>query len=345
MGNIIIRCRANSQVGFGHLVRSRVLTEKFHERGFQVILVGPSKQYMTVNDKRLFREWIEREEWQESKEEALYHIDLANQYDVKHLIMDDYRSDYTHQLLLRKANLRILQQYDASKPQRFAANIVVNGSPFEKKEFYEKDLYDKNTVFLHGPKYAILRKDFLRYCRETIVKENKLLVTFGGGDDHGAIIYILKEIASILPLDWSINMVVTQHNPNIDLIQKYIADNHYENATLMVNPSNMVDVIGSCKLGVLSGGTTTFEAAYLGTPSLLIPLAKNQYNQGIGWDELEAMVYLKPFCEIKKNDVKEVLSKLLNNEEKIEHMKKSAMRQVDGLGADRLVNVLIDKNI
>ena len=340
---VIIRCRANNTIGFGHLVRSRVLGKKLLELDYKTILVGPSKKYTSDDDKAIFYEWIERESWIDSPTEAEFHIELAKTYGAKHMIMDDYRSDYKHQVLLRKAGLRTLQQYDASKPQRFAADLVINGSPYEKREFYESNLYSKDIQMLHGPKYAILRPEFFSSHLSSIKKENKVLITFGGGDDRGAMIHVLNELEGYMPKNWSFVLVMGTYNPNIEEVKDWIKKHSTQNVELLVNPDNIPDIIVSCKLAILSGGTTTFEAAHLGTPAILIPIAENQYNQGKGWAELGAMIYLGPYNALPKNALREKLLELMENQILIDNMYTICQQNVDGLGTERILNTLLNK--
>jgi UDP-2,4-diacetamido-2,4,6-trideoxy-beta-L-altropyranose hydrolase len=342
---VIIRCRADNTIGFGHLVRSRVLGKKLLELGYKTILIGPSKKYMNDDDKAIFTEWIERESWLDSPTEAKFHIELAKTYGTKHIIMDDYRSDYTHQLLLRKAGLRILQQYDASKPQKFAANLVINGSPYERREFYEQDLYSKDIQMLHGPQYAILRPEFFSPHLDTIIKENKVLITFGGGDDKGAMLHVLSELRGRIPKNWNLCLVMGSHNPNIQKIKDWIKQYPDENIILLVNPSNMHEVIASCKLAILSGGTTTFEAAFLGTPAILMPIAENQYNQSKGWENSGAMIYLSPYKSLRLNELRDKLLLLVENQTKIDKMSTIARQCMDGQGTERILNILLNKGI
>ena len=340
---VIIRCQANKTIGFGHLVRSRVLGKKLLELGYKTILVGPSKKYMHTDDKVIFYKWIEREIWLNSFAEAEFHIGLAKTYGVKHIIMDDYRSDYEHQVLLRKARLRILQQYDASKPQRFAADLVINSSPYEKREFYKDSLYDDSIRMLHGPKYSILRSEFLAYDIKKMKKKNNILLTFGGGDDRGSILFVLNELRDNIPNGWKITIVVGEHNPQIKSIKNWLKDYALNDIELLVNPVDIVEVFASAKIAILSGGTTTFEVAFFGVVSILIPIAENQYNQGKGWQNLGASIYLGPFDLIEDGVILNTLKNLVEDEEKLEKMSAIAKKTVDALGAKRVVDILINE--
>ena len=248
---IIIRCRASAHVGFGHIVRCRVLAQEIKNRNMKCILIGPPAAIKKENDDYLFEHWIERIHWKCSKEEAKFHIDIAEKYNAKHIILDDYRSDFTHQLLLRNANIKMLQQYDASKPQKFAAHLVINSSPYEKREYYQSALYFSDIKTLMGPQYAILRSDFTKML-QLQKKDNHVLVMFGGGDDRGAIIKSLRSIKAIIPKDYQVIVVVGKNNPRVKEIEHWVRN--INNITLKINPNNIANIISSCKLAILGEG-------------------------------------------------------------------------------------------
>jgi len=338
---ILIRCRASHRVGFGHLSRSRVLAKELLNKGYRTILIGPNRELMNDEDHSIFTEWITREEWKSAQSEAEFHIGTAQHYEAKHIIIDDYRSDYEHQYLLRSAGLTILQQYDASKTQKFAAQFVINASPYEKESFYTNSLALHKIKMLLGPKYAILRPAFLDIDLNTVEKKNRVLVTFGGGDDRGAMLYTLDELKGNLPQDWSLVLMIGEHNPNIEHIKRWINEHPSEKIELKINPSNVPQLISGCTLAILAGGTTISEAAFLGVPSILIPIAENQYKQCEGWHALGAMHYLSPYNKLSEGSLRETLINLINDRDQIRKMREACTQSVDGLGTKRIIRSLL----
>lgn len=338
---VLIRCRASERVGFGHLVRCRVLAKAFLETGFKTIIIGPSEEYKQESDKKLFVEWIERPEWESSEREANFLLNIANKYNAHHIILDDYRSDFQHQYLLRQAGMKMLLQYDASKEQKFAAQIVINSSPYERREFYHNALLSDNIKTLMGPKYAILRPEFTRLSQE-YPKKNHILVTYGGGDDRGAVLNTLSAIKDNIPKDYKVITIIGKYNPNIGKIISWIECNNYDQKIeLKINPDHIETVIAECKLALLGGGTTTFEAAYFGLPMIQTPIAKNQYNQGKGWDELGVGVYLGPHTQVQKNILKDTFMSLITDTQRLEIMAQNAKKSVSNNGAEVVIKELL----
>ena len=342
---ILFRCNANSHVGMGHLVRCRVLARLLQERGVQSVMTGPASSLMQTSDDDLFEAWIERPDWQNAEAEASFHLDIAGKFGARRTIMDDYRSDGAHQLLLREGGLKVLQQYDASKPQQFAAQLVVNSSPAEKREFYEGGLLADDITMLHGPRYAILRPEFLDMARAKVRGECKrLLITFGGGDDREAVLDILNAVSDDLPIGIELVLMLGRLNPNIAVIEAWLEAHPDCPVELNIDPADVPALMQSCDLALMSGGTTTFEAAYCGLPMILASIAENQYRQGEGWQALGAALYLGPFHELEPKALLAALKMLVADQQKLRNMSAIALKSVDGHGAMRILDHLLESD-
>ena len=342
MDIVVIRCSASATVGFGHLVRCRVLAEELSIRGYGAIMIGPPVILKNETDSDIFVEWIPREGWSSSVDEADFHLNVLERYNSKHIIIDDYRSDGVHQKRLREKGIRIVQQYDASKEQHFAANLVVNGSPHERAEFYKKDVLYDDVEFLLGPQYCILRPIFFNNELKESHKQKRILMTFGGGSDRGAILYILENFYPIIAdKNWKLTIVVSDKNENIVEISNWLSSNNSHDIELMVSPENMAEIMSTCSFAILGGGTTIFEAAYLGIPALLIPIADNQINQCIGWDKLGGMTYISNFNELDDVKFAENLRSFLSEPSLIESHSKNLETIIDKHGYERILDKLL----
>lgn len=343
MNSIIFRCQASPLIGMGHLVRSRVLAKYLNLIGYKCIMVGPDKIYKLESDNTLFDQWLTRTEWIEDNDEINFMDEISIKYNAKHIIMDDYRSNGKVQLDLRDKGYVILQQYDASIPQKFAAQLVINSSPAERRDKYEPNFLISPITTLHGPEYSILRDGFLKtkllpfshFCK-------RILISFGGGDDRGNILFVLDSLYKRIPIEIELNVMVSKNNPNIRNIQNWITDHSDISVRLHVNPLDVPELISKCNLAILSGGTTTFEAAYCGVPMILLPIAPNQSEQCIGWGEIGAAISLTNLGMVDNELVCLTVNSLINDPEKRKSMSKAGKKAVDGKGAKRIINTLID---
>lgn len=343
MKTVVIRCSASPTVGFGHLVRCRVLAEEVVNRGYRAVMIGPDTDLKDNKDEQFFYDWIPRSYWLSASEEASFHLKLMKRYDAKYIIIDDYNSDGIHQKILRDNGIKVVQQYDASKPQKFAANIVVNGSPYENKGFYDKNAIYKDIKYLLGPKYSILRSEFKDIKSLNLAKEKRVLMTFGGGSDRGAILKILENCKYLFEREnWKVSIVVGKNNDNIHNIKDFITSNNCENVELHISPQSMARIMSICSFAILGGGTTISEAAFLGIPALLIPIASNQINQCIGWNNIGGMIYLSDLQSLDVDLLKATLAKVLSKPEEIDGRRAKLASIIDSEGHHRILDELLN---
>lgn len=340
---VLIRCNAGSYVGMGHFVRSRELSRLLRARGYQVVLCGPPKTLQQEGDDSLFCAWIPRPNWQTAAAEARFVLDLAKRWGSRHAIIDDYRSDGRHQLLLRHAGMRVLQQYDASRAQRFAAQLVVNASPAKTADVFHDAVICSDVEFLHGPRYSVLRSDFLTVApRSPARPARRILVSYGGGDDRGAVLTALAGIVPILSGRMEVVIMIGAQNPRREAITAWITAHGRGRVALTVAPPNVPGLMVDCDLALLGGGTTTFEAAYCGLPMILSPIATNQIAQGEGWQAVGAAYYLGPMESLAPSVIGHAVADLLADPLRLAAMARAGQESVDGQGSARLLDALLE---
>jgi spore coat polysaccharide biosynthesis predicted glycosyltransferase SpsG len=341
---ILFVCEANSSVGFGHLVRTRVLAAALRRRGVASILYGPSQALAVPADRSVFAHWIERPAWTSSRGDAMSVASLCRRYDVAQVVVDDYRADLDYQRVLQSAGLDWMQQYDASRKQHFLGRVVVNASPYEKAEYYAGAAEHPGVRFLLGPRYAILRDEFagvvpLRVNQRT----GNVFVSFGGGSDRGA---IRKTVEPLLEAGFDgIRFIVMSGGSNPLNPELRCWANRFDARRLQfyVSPPNVPDLMSLCDLAILGGGTTTYEAARCGLPMVLVTLAENQHGQSLGWESSGAAVHAGRVDEIESSEFVKLFSALLGDEERRNRMSVKAAGLVDNNGASRLLNALFEE--
>lgn len=332
---ILIRCAAGAREGMGHLVRVRALADQLAADGIGCALVGPPEALRVPADAGRFAAWICRPGWEGAEAEAAFHLALARQFGARVILLDDYRSDAAHQGLLRDAGLFLLQQYDASRPRRFAAHVAINASPSERRE--DLTLLAPGIETLLGPAYAILRPDFARRRPDgPRCAARRALISYGGGDDRGALLRALEALRTGLPAGMTAVAVAGAHNPRAAEAAAWVAAEPSGRFALEIDPPDMAGVIAGCDVAVLGGGTTTFEAAFCGLPMALTPIADNQLAQGQGWAALGAALWLGPFESAPPERLAGAVAALAADPARLRAMSAAALAAVDGDGALRL---------
>lgn len=336
---VVFRCDASSQIGMGHLMRCRGLAEALVDLGVRVLMCGPSLEMKSSLDDVLFEEWLPRR-WHSEQEEARFLSQLPAVKSGAWVVVDDYRAGADFQ---RHLYARGVKQCHFVPPsvEGVLAEVAICTNPAVLALDYSRLLTVPGGVFLAGADYAVLRQSFQKVGPARQRRElNCLLMTFGGGDDRGAV----KLAASALdvPFMSSLNVIIVsgQGNPRNSSNAGLLRRLQYLNAEYVVQPENFVDLLGEADLAVMAAGTTCYEAARMGLPMLLCSIADNQVSQGAAFERLGCAKYLGEFEQLAPQALQETVMHLMSDPSQLASMSLSASRVVDGNGAKRIAAVI-----
>jgi UDP-2,4-diacetamido-2,4,6-trideoxy-beta-L-altropyranose hydrolase len=339
---VIFRTDASPILGYGHLMRCRVLAKALRDLGVACIMVGPKLCDRTEADAHLFDEWLVESEWSGEGDDAGKLVRLANQYGCGIAVLDDYRVGISFQKVMLDAGLKWLQ-FDGLARQKMLADWVLSASPAANYDRYEPLRERSETVFLLGPKYALLRPEFHEWrLRNRSSKEvQRILLTFGGGDDRGAILFCLTSLKYLWESVEAV-ILVGSGNPQLRAIHTWLSQNHGLKINIRLDEREIACRMNEADLAIIAGGMTTFEVASMGLPALIIQLADNQALNSRAWDALGAAKFLGKLDNINKDDLRQSVQLLLENSEHRLWMSKSGKSQVDGFGSIRVANIIIN---
>jgi len=301
MTNIVFRTDAKPELGFGHLTRCRVLAHSFKERGNHCFMVGPRIDYQTSRDGDLFNEWHVVPDYINEKDDAEYFIAIAKRLDCTIAVLDDYRVRQEYQQVMLASGIQWLQ-FDWCADQPLWANWILNSSPAAKQECYASLLRSEGQKLLLGPSFAVLRPEFSRTAqrKELDEKSIRILVTFGGGNDHGAIIFVLESLFKKRPNATFVILSGYENKSNSEIIN-WIKLHNCSRIEIYINPTEVQPIMISCDFAIMSGGTSTFEAVTCGLPMIIITIADNQVKQALGWEDVGVGRYLGSIDSINVN--------------------------------------------
>jgi len=124
------------------------------------------------------------------------------------LAQDGYHFNQQYQKKIREAEYRLLVMDDTAHLDRYYCDILVNQN-IQNPEFrYD---CDGNTVKFLGPRYALLRREFLEhgeFNKKTSEKARNILVTFGGADPYNVTLKVIKSLKMLKDPDIDVRLVV-----------------------------------------------------------------------------------------------------------------------------------------
>lgn len=161
---------------------------------------------------------------------------------------------------------------DDTGSKKIYSNLVFNGQIVKK--FHEYDIQNKLANLFFGSKFFICREEFHKSRNNfTISKKpiRKILIVFGGSDESDL---TRKIIPILLKQRYKITVVLgPSYSHKNYVLEKYQDDDSID---IKINPEKISSLFVKHDLVLSSSGTTAYELAYLGIPTIFIPVDKDQ---------------------------------------------------------------------
>lgn len=284
---VIFRVDASGWIGSGHVMRCLVLADALklrgyniyfaclpqsgdmisyiEERGFEVIKLTPTKEPCTPKYEADYEAWLQRS----FSEDALDFVQVVGKADL--VITDHYAISQPWQKLVKQALSCFLVAID-DLVREHNADLIIDQTLGRK--FTE---YPGSARALTGSEYAILAPNFssLReraYTRQYPSAKPKILISMGGIDNPNATLRSLQSLVGNIAADFTVLLNPrAQHYQQVKCWCDLQGDVQHQDFEV-----DMAGLMLEHDLAIGAPGTTSWERACLGLPSILIPLADNQ---------------------------------------------------------------------
>jgi len=249
------------------------------------------------------------------------------------LVMDGYHLDDSYQRRIKENRYQFLYIDDMGKLSGFLADILLNQN-IHAREITYTPAPDKRILL--GPDYILLRREFLRWrdwVRPITENAGHILVTLGGGDHY---IHTVKVLEALQELDIP-NLEVTALTGIYSSLSKFKKVIRRPGFRLLAASRRMPELMAWADLAITGGGSTVWESAFMGLPSIIIVLAENQVPIAQKLSEKKAAVNLG-WCEkISVHTLKQQVQRLLREPSLRRDMSNAGRKFVDGKGPERVI--------
>lgn len=330
---LLIRADASARIGTGHVMRCLALAQAWRRTGGAVIFAA--SEMTSALDARLADEGFESVRLSVkpgTKEDAAKTGELAGSHNASWVVADSYHFGVDFQRIIKACGLRLLFLDDYGHAGEYAADLVLNQNLHANAALYARR--EAGARLLLGTRYALLRQEFLdwkNWRREIPPVARKVLVTLGGSDPDnvtGKVIEVFKQFCEI-----EAKVVVGGSNPHLEQLKSAIV-NQKSKLELIVNATNMPELMAWADVAIAAGGSTSWELAFMGVPALMLVLAENQREVADGL--AAAHVVRKTHADSLTADLRALLPAAAARKE----MSECARQLVDAQGVSRVVSHL-----
>lgn len=337
---ILIRTDASQQIGSGHIMRCLTLANELTQKA-QVSficreLTGNMCDYIEQQGYIVHRLPLpETDDWQTDAKQTTAILAAENSV-IDWLIVDHYGLDAQWETTMRPY-VRKIMVIDDMANRRHDCDILLDQNLYMDMESRYQDLVPNNCQQLLGPKYALLRPEFLA-ARNTLRKRDgnikRLLIFMGGSDPTNETTKTLEAIKLLNRLEIAVDVVVGASNPHQEQIKQLCIS--LPNAAYYCQVSNMAELMVKADLAIGAGGSTNWERCCLGLPSLVVTIAENQEELTHTLHEQGYLISLGQKHKVSSKIISQKLYEILNNPEQVLSFVEKGKLLVDGNGAKRV---------
>lgn len=338
---ILFRSDASTQIGTGHIMRCLALAQAAQDADITVHFASaslPDGLATRLTDDGMVLHQVEV--LPGSHSDAMYTVALAQDLGAAWIVVDGYHFGAAYQRLIKDAGLKLLAIDDYSHAESYAADLVLNQNSYADLLLYPS--CEPYTRLLLGSRYTLLRREFLRWCdcsREISTEARNILLTMGGSDPENITLKVFEALEQVDLQGKEVVVVVGASNPHFQVLEA-IADRSIFDMRLLHNVTNMPEVMAWADVAVTSGGSTCWELAFMGVPSLILVLADNQVSIAEDLDRRGVSKNLGDAHATTSIQIRDALSGLLSNVKELRQMGALGRQLIDGYGTRRVVTML-----
>jgi len=203
------------------------------------------------------------------------------------------------------------------------------------------DLVSEDTIRLLGPKYALLREDFIdiENKKDSFDETKRIFLFYGGVDPDNLTTTTLKAISKFRTRKFEIDVVVGSSNSNIDIIKEEMKICPHT-VKLYVQIDNIADLMIKADIAIGAGGSTTWERIAAGLPSIVVTLADNQIDFTRDLAQDGYLHWIGSANQVNEDVIHNALIGAIKDQINLHKKSINNKKLVDGMGCYRVSNLL-----
>ncbi len=272
MKKIFFRVDGNSKVATGHVMRCISYAMFFKANGCDCFFITADDYMHEVIRQKGFFALSLCSAYDKMQDEVDSFRKLIKAQKPALVIIDSYfvTENYLTEIskLVKTIYIDDLNSFD------YPVNAILNYSIYADKINYD----DTNKRLFLGMEYLALRQEFVSLKPIEIKKQIKNVFITTGGSDVLSFTKDFLQNQSTLNMFGELNYHVILGNFFNSQDKQFLFDlqKKHQNVTIYQNIANMGEVMSKCDIAISAGGSTLYELAYLGVPTIALITAENQ---------------------------------------------------------------------
>jgi UDP-2,4-diacetamido-2,4,6-trideoxy-beta-L-altropyranose hydrolase len=317
-------CEAGSSVGFGHFMRCLALNEELKSRGWNCHFAMDRESLSQPLVKNQAKAAIVLPEGINTDPAEIMRVKPEG---VDWLFIDHYEIE-KDRISKLCGWARAIAWFQDVPEQDVLADLIIG--------------YKSTDSFsVSGPQFIPLRAEIQKFRNSSpdnqLIDYKRLVIFFGGVDGQNLSVMFAQLALDTFP-DWTIDVVLSSASQSCIAMQKMQTDNRQ--IKLHIDVVKPMEIMSGACFAIGAGGVNAFERCAIGLPSLVIAASGNQLTSVKMLAENGAASLLS-LSSMTPATAKESLDNF-KSEVFRTTMSKAALATCDGLGAQRIANIICE---
>ena len=323
----VLRADASGLIGVGHVMRSLALGEAMRDAGFDVVLASvdlPAGIREEAHKCGISVVDLHCEPF--GSDDALATLSLNGAV----LVIDGYKFEREFFEILEKGPNNFVVVDDNVETKALAPSVVINQNPHATPEMYAHLSGDPKLLL--GLQYAMLRREVREAAKLSVAPvAKKVFVAMGGSDFLKLTEPIVRALKALdIELCVAVGPTNSQRQQIEDVVQSVPR-------ARMIPQVDYITELASSSLAILAAGSSLWEAAALGIPTIGLIVADNQLGASTSSEKIGFSISV----DVRNNANIETIHSLVENvlglpNETLEKMRTAAENGIDENGSSRV---------
>jgi UDP-2,4-diacetamido-2,4,6-trideoxy-beta-L-altropyranose hydrolase len=341
---VAIRVDSSYQIGTGHLMRCLTLADYLSGLGADAVFFSrdlpgnlrtlirsrgfgeiPLQGNTPKEDLMVGRAW-------EDDLRATHQALRATGNGFDWIVVDHYGLDARWEAPLHREGKRLMVIDDmADRPHD--CDLLLDTTPDHKPGSRYARLVPSGCRLLLGPRYALLRREFLEASRRCGPRKGpvaNILLFLGGNDPDNQTAKALEAMCAPEFSAISVDLVVGAANRNRAALEA--ASRNRLRTRFHCQTDQMAQLMAAADVSIGAGGTASWERCVLGLPALIFVLAPNQGSLARAIEQAGAGINLGDFHHIGVRDLVRKLRMLMTQPGQVRAMSEKALALINDGG-------------
>lgn len=343
---IIIRVDSSSLIGIGHAMRCLALANELRETGNEITFICrdlPENINSIIKENHFpLIQLTNRESTEININNEISELAEILQAFPKSdwLIVDTYVLDATWHKAMYEFADKIMVIDDLANRYYYCDILIDQNFYLNLEERYFQLVPQFCKLYL-GPRYAILRPEFMVARQECTIPRNEIkniLIFFGGSDASNETEKALRAFIAFNHPEIQATIVVGKANSNARKLHELCKK--HANTRYCYNTKDMAKLMQSADLALGAAGTATWERCCVGLPSIVAVLADNQAQVANDGTQIGVLYNLGNSDITTENMYMDAIDFFMRDLKSLTSMSQKAAALVDGKGISRIVKCL-----